>query len=418
MAFDLVEIRGRFTEGGVNAHGYVTFRRSASLQDPATNVISPNDERKVTLDSTGSISIDLEATDSSGVVPANTTYTVTEIIRNKGRRTYSIAVPAASSGTGIELADVAPVSPGPVVLTYALQATLDAEVSRAEAAEADLQGQIDALPDTFLELTDTPAAYTGHAGEAAIVNPAGTALIFGTVSGGGASLSDNIPLIESGTGSAGVGTEASRDDHVHPAQDLSGYATTGALSTEVTNRTNADLSLESDIDSAIVNHSAALDPHPGYATDSDLATHSALTTTAHGGIVASTDARLTDARTPTAHATSHVTGGSDVIANAVAAGNSGLMSGADKTKLNGIATGATANSSDATLLARANHTGTQAASTISDFSEAVDDRVAALMVAGTNITLTYDDTANTLTVAAAGGSSAPTFLQIYKWGID
>jgi len=34
------------------------------------------------------------------------------------------------------------------------------------------------------------------------------------------------------------------------------------------------------------------------------------------------------------------------------------------TKLNGIATGATANSSDATLLARANHTGTQAASTI------------------------------------------------------
>jgi hypothetical protein len=37
---------------------------------------------------------------------------------------------------------------------------------------------------------------------------------------------------------------------------------------------------------------------------------------------------------------------------------------AAKTKLDGIATGATANSSDATLLARANHTGTQAASTI------------------------------------------------------
>lgn len=35
----------------------------------------------------------------------------------------------------------------------------------------------------------------------------------------------------------------------------------------------------------------------------------------------------------------------------------GLMSAEDKTKLDGIATGATANSSDATLLARANHTG-------------------------------------------------------------
>jgi hypothetical protein len=44
----------------------------------------------------------------------------------------------------------------------------------------------------------------------------------------------------------------------------------------------------------------------------------------------------------------------------------GVMSAADKTKLNGIATGATANSSDATLLNRANHTGTQSADTVTD----------------------------------------------------
>lgn len=47
--------------------------------------------------------------------------------------------------------------------------------------------------------------------------------------------------------------------------------------------------------------------------------------------------------------------------------------------------------------ARANHTGTQTASTISDFSEAVDDRAAALIQNGTGISWTYDDTANTLT---------------------
>ena len=46
----------------------------------------------------------------------------------------------------------------------------------------------------------------------------------------------------------------------------------------------------------------------------------------------------------------------------------GSMSAADKTKLNGIAAGATANSSDATLLNRANHTGTQALSTLSQSS--------------------------------------------------
>lgn len=42
----------------------------------------------------------------------------------------------------------------------------------------------------------------------------------------------------------------------------------------------------------------------------------------------------------------------------------GTMSAADKTKLDGVATGATANSTDAYLLSRANHTGTQAWSTI------------------------------------------------------
>lgn len=41
--------------------------------------------------------------------------------------------------------------------------------------------------------------------------------------------------------------------------------------------------------------------------------------------------------------------------------------------------------------------------TAPDFNEAVDDRVSSLLVAGSNISLTYDDTANTLTIAATGG---------------
>ena len=49
-------------------------------------------------------------------------------------------------------------------------------------------------------------------------------------------------------------------------------------------------------------------------------------------------------------------------------------------------------------LDRTNHTGTQIASTISDFSEAVDDRVATLLIAGSDISLTYNDVANTLTI--------------------
>jgi len=54
-------------------------------------------------------------------------------------------------------------------------------------------------------------------------------------------------------------------------------------------------------------------------------------------------------------------------------------------------------------LARGNHTGTQVASTISDFNEAVDDRVNDLIIDGTNITTVYDDGAHTLTINASGG---------------
>lgn len=40
----------------------------------------------------------------------------------------------------------------------------------------------------------------------------------------------------------------------------------------------------------------------------------------------------------------------------------------------------------------------------SSLNENIDDRVAALLQAGSNITLTYNDTLGTLTIAASGGS--------------
>lgn len=63
---------------------------------------------------------------------------------------------------------------------------------------------------------------------------------------------------------------------------------------------------------------AALDTH-GLAIDeiaAGLLEHEGLTTTAHGGIVAANDTRLTNARTPTAHAASHATGQPDAISPA------------------------------------------------------------------------------------------------------
>jgi len=59
---------------------------------------------------------------------------------------------------------------------------------------------------------------------------------------------------------------------------------------------------------------------------------------------------------------------------------------------------------------RANHTGTQPSSTISDLTEAVQDIVGNFIVAGTNCTVTYDDAGNTFTInatASGGGTTDP-----------
>ncbi len=57
----------------------------------------------------------------------------------------------------------------------------------------------------------------------------------------------------------------------------------------------------------------------------------------------------------------------------------------------------------AALRDRATHTGTQLSPTISDFREAVEDAVAAFLLPGANVSLTYNDVGNSLTIAVTGG---------------
>lgn len=64
--------------------------------------------------------------------------------------------------------------------------------------------------------------------------------------------------------------------------------------------------------------------------------------------------------------------GADIKISYEAEANTNAFTDAEQAKLAGIATGATANQTDAYLVSRANHTGTQTASTISDFGTAVN----------------------------------------------
>lgn len=130
---------------------------------------------------------------------------------------------------------------------------------------------------------------------------------------------------------------------------------------------------------AVTAHEGAGDPHPQY---------------------------LTAAEGNAAYAPlSHVGTGGAAHADVVAAGAAGFMTGADKTKLDGIAAGATVNSTDAALRDRATHTGTQLASTISDFAAATRAQVEAALIAGTNVSITPagSGATRTLTLAATGG---------------
>jgi len=85
---------------------------------------------------------------------------------------------------------------------------------------------------------------------------------------------------------------------------------------------------------------------------------------------------------------------------------SGLMSGADKTKLNGIATNATANATDAQLRDRATHTGSQAISTVTGLQTALDGK------ADNNVTLT--DVAGTPTLPATAAEPVASRLQVLR----
>lgn len=64
-----------------------------------------------------------------------------------------------------------------------------------------------------------------------------------------------------------------------------------------------------------------------------------------------------------------------------------------------VANGATANSADATLLNRSNHTGSQASSTISDFNEAAQDAVGTILTDTADIDFNYDDATPAITAS-------------------
>lgn len=100
--------------------------------------------------------------------------------------------------------------------------------------------------------------------------------------------------------------------------------------------------------------------------------------------------------------------GDDATISAADGTNAGLMLPAEKTKLAGVATGATANATDAQLRARGTHTGTQAIATIDNLQASLDGK--ADLVDGKLNTSQLPDLAVTQYLGTAANQSAMLLL--------
>ena len=104
---------------------------------------------------------------------------------------------------------------------------------------------------------------------------------------------------------------------------------------------------------------------------------------------------------------SHVGSGGSSHAAATTS-TAGFMSSGDKSKLDGVASGATANQSDAFLLSRANHTGTQPQASVTNLTTDLASKQATL-VSGTNIKTINGNSilgSGDLVISGGGGGSS------------
>lgn len=113
--YDTVPVTGTWVNlDGSPASGQISFTANVPsgtfLTDSGANVLILPMTITAKLDSQGSVSVSLPATDDPDISPAGFTYTVTEKL-STGSRSYSIAVPSALASTGVDLVTVAPTAP-------------------------------------------------------------------------------------------------------------------------------------------------------------------------------------------------------------------------------------------------------------------------------------------------------------------
>jgi len=143
-SINTVTVTGTFVDfEGTPIVGQVRFVLSTLLRNPTGDQIVVPSTVTRTLDSNGSFTVDLPATDDTDVIP-NFIYTVQETF-TKGR-TYTLSLPVATVGS-LDLADVSPDTvASPVVVSLVLEPEWDSLTLNID----NLDTEIDQIKNVFL----------------------------------------------------------------------------------------------------------------------------------------------------------------------------------------------------------------------------------------------------------------------------
>ncbi len=201
--------------------------------------------------------------------------------------------------------------------------------------------------------------------------------------GGGVTLATTAPATVATANAVGTGTTAARSDHTHAHGNQAGGALHAVATTSVdgfmsaADKATLNAKTQADLPNTLV-----------YRDASANASFGAVFTT--GGFYVNGAGVYHPANLPPTVTTT----------------TAGLMAAASLVKLNGIATGATANSADSTLLNRANHTGSQAISTVTNLQSSLDGKSGTSHSHALLDSATSGTTGNTLVRRDSGGNAA------------
>jgi hypothetical protein len=286
-----VTVTGTFLDDrGKPATGRFIFDPSIdTLVDPGSGLTIRLRRKTVELVN-GQVSEPLIATDNSTLSPKNFTYKVSGVVAGQTQRAYSIALPAATATVSLAALVPTPSSMG--------------TINVPSGAKGDTGPTGPAGPQGLKGDPGNPGANStvpGPQGPQGVAGPAGAA---STVPG-----PQGPQGIQGVQGPQGVTGPAGADSTVPGPQGPKGDTGAQGTPTTVNGKSGATVTLTaSDVgadvagtaSSAVSTHTAASDPHGDRAD-------------AASKYLPKNDPSVTNARTPTVHAASHASGGSDVI---------------------------------------------------------------------------------------------------------